>query len=113
MKSHEFLTEWVYQGKVGPFGWGIGDHLLKRMKERNIPLSKLQRIIKRIPYVKPQLIQMEHFKQFYLRDNETGVEIGCMLKTFGVPETRFIYMNTVVGKGEPRKDPESPVITVN
>lgn len=113
MKSTEFITEWVHQGKAGPFGWGVGKHFMERMMERHIQWPQVARILKRLPYVKPQLLQMEHFKQFYLRDDETGIELGCQLKTFGIPETRFVYVNTAVAKDEKRKDPDSPVITVN
>jgi hypothetical protein len=116
MISEEFLCEWVEQGKEGPFGWGIGNHFMDQWhlpERKDITWNQIHHIIKRLPYVKPQLMQMVHFKQFWLRDDVTGIELGCQLKTFGNPETRFVYINTLVNKGESRKNPDNPVIVVN
>jgi len=117
MKSIEFITEWVHQGKEGPFKWGIGKHFMDQWEtqpdRRTITWNEINHILKRLPYVKPQLMQMVHFKQFWLRDDETGVELGCELKTFGIPENRFVYVNTLVRQPEPRVSPSKPVIVVN
>ena len=111
------LTEkWVHLGKFGKgWTWGIGDHFMERwhQPERNCPWAYIERIIKRLPFVKPKLEQMLNFPQFYLRDSKTGVELGCKISTFGQPETKLVYINTIVIKPSERKGAQSPIIIVN
>jgi len=115
MRAYEFITEWVKKGESGPFKWGIGVHFMDQWKlpdRKDITWNQINHILSRLPYIKPQLMQMKHFKEFWIRDDESGVELGCELKTFGDPETRFVYVNTLVMQPKPRIKPIKPVISI-
>ncbi len=106
MRSEEFLVEseillekFVIRKSFGKnWEYGIGDHFMARLAEpaRNVPWSYIERIVKRFPYIKPQLEQMVNFPKFYIRDNETNVELGCKITSFGDPELKLVYVNTIV-----------------
>ncbi len=116
MKATEFLTEkFVIKDKIGGIEYGIGDHFMTQWQlpeRKHITWNQITRIIKRIPYIKPKLLQMINFNKFYLRDSETGVELGCKFTTFGKPEVLLLYINTVVSTDHVRKS-DTPVIVVN
>lgn len=99
----------------------ISPHLEQQRKlpERNVSWNEIYRILKRLSRIKQKLKQMIEFKSFYIRDNETGTEIGCKL-TENNPvraddDKRLdyvLYCNTVVRKIEPRRNAEAPIIEV-
>ncbi len=87
--------------------------------ERNITWIEIYRILKRIPRIKKQLEQMMHFPLFYIRDAETGAELGCKIKENNparpAEDARLkyvIYFNTVVRNNHLRTNSESPIIEV-
>ena len=115
MRANEFLVErWVIREKIGGVEYGIGDHFMDQWKsipDRNVPWSHIQKIIKRLPYIKPQLEQMLNFPQFYLHDTDTNLELGCRISTFGDPEKRLVYVNTLVTRDTIRKSSTPTIIT--
>lgn len=118
MRAKEFLTEkFVIKKKIGGIEYGIGDHFMDQWHSlpdrKDITQNEIDRIIKRIPYVKAQLKQMRYFPKFWLRDEETGVELGCRFTDFGDPAVELLYINTLIRRGNERgKYAESPTIIV-
>lgn len=120
MRAQEFLTEkWVIRSKSGSVEYGIGDHFMDQWRsipERQVPWKWIEKIIKRLPYIKPQLDQMLHHPQFYLHDTDTGLELGCRISTFGEKDTRLVYVNTLVMRNKhfsPIRKSDTPTIVVN
>lgn len=93
----------------------VSDHVndQKQLPDRNVNDTEIARIEKRIPYLKPQLEQMKNFKQFYIRDHVTGVELGCRIADRLNEDddkriNHIVYVNTVI-RAKPRRS-ESPII---
>lgn len=115
MLSKEFITEaFILKGPIGNgMTYGVSSHLPQQaaLPERNVKWADILRIINRLKNFKPELKQMVHFPQFYVRDDLRGIELGCMFTSFGAPEVQLVYINTVVKADHIRKS-DTPTITV-
>ena len=113
MRFREFklLERWVHEQNAGPFTVKFDQHLYDRMVPREVTNNEIRRIVRRIPYVKDKIRDMQYFEKFYLRDHETGAELGCRFieDTDG---SRFIGVITTV-KNEHLRKAENPIIIVN
>ena len=112
MRASEFLIEaFIAKGKIGNgMTYGVSSHCPDQAKLRDISWSEIQKIINRLPYIKPQLKQMIHFPQFYIRDEDTNVELGCRFTDFGAPAVQLLYINTVVRSDHVRKSGTPTII---
>lgn len=113
MRFREIMLfeRWVHEQNAGPFLIKFDDHLYDRMIPREVTNNEIRKIVRRIPYVKDKIRDMQYFEKFYLRDNETGAELGCRFieDTDG---TRFIGVITTV-KNDHIRQAENPIIIVN
>lgn len=117
MLSSEFITEdlifeegeilseaFILKGEIGNgMTYGVSSHVPERAAQRNIDMAEVHRIIRKLPYIKRQLVQMQHFPQFYIRDDVKNIELGCKFTSFGKPEVQLLYINTVVNSDHVRK----------
>ncbi len=114
-ESEVLLEKFVIKKSFGKnWYYGIGDHFMAQLAlpERNVPWSYIERIVKRFPYIKPQLEQMISFNRFYVRDEETNVELGCKITSFGDPELKLVYVNTIVISDHVRKSDTPTIIAI-
>lgn len=120
MKSDEFITEelldegFIFKGAIGDgMTYGVSSHVPQRAAERNIDMAEVHRIIRKLPYIKRQLSQMQHFPQFYIRDDAKNVELGCKFTSFGSPVVQLLYINTVVDIDHVRKSSTPTILVPN
>ena len=116
LEAHPFKHERTETIMVGGVKCIIAGHVWDQIENRpsrsHITDQMIWKIIKRVPYIKPKLDQMEFHDQFYLRDTDTGIELGCKFKNFGQPTVRVLYVNTVIFKKNLRNS-YTPTIIVN
>jgi hypothetical protein len=116
MLSSEFITEeialieeilneeFIFKGAIGDgMTYGVSSHVPQRAAERDIDMVEIHRMIRKLPYIKRQLTQMQHFPQFYIRDDQKNIELGCRFTSFGSPVVQLLYINTVVNSDHVRK----------
>jgi hypothetical protein len=115
MLSKEFLVEaFILKGVIGNgMTYGVSPHVSTQaaLPDRNVKWNDILRIINRLKNFKPELKQMIHFPQFYVRDDVQGIELGCKFTSFGAPEVQLAYINTVVRADHIRKS-DTPTIVV-
>lgn len=120
MRAAEFIFEALLHDTVKDIAIWISPHVdqQRQKPERNVSWTEINKILKRIKIVRPKLYEMTEFNQFYLRDNETNVELGCvMVDLHGTqdetPTVKYLLkINTVIRSATPQAR-TSPVVTVN
>jgi len=112
MRIWEFLIErFVREFWKGDVFVRIDEHVYDRGLIRDVSRYEVDRIIKRIPFIKHKLSAMRYYKQFYLRDADRNVELGCRYieDDTGYKELRII---TSLKRDTIRKS-DTPTIVVN
>lgn len=120
MRAAEFIFEALLHDTVKDIAIWISPHVdqQRQKPERNVSWAEINKILKRIKIVRPKLYDMVQFNQFYLRDNDTNVELGCvMVDLHGTqdetPTVKYLLkINTVIRSATPQAR-TSPVVTVN
>jgi len=112
MRIWEFLIErFVREFWKGDVFVRIDEHVYDQGLIRDVSRYEVDRIIKRIPFIKHKLSAMRYYKQFYLRDADRNVELGCRYieDDTGYKELRII---TSLKRDTIRKS-DTPTIVVN
>ncbi len=116
MLSKEFLAEaFILKGVIGNgMTYGVSAHLPQQaaLPDRNVKWNDILRIINRLKNFKPELKQMIHHPQFYVRDDLRGIELGCKFTSFGQPEVMLAYINTVVKSDHIRKSATPTIVVI-
>lgn len=118
MKSTEFITEKIIQTwtEGTAFRVNIDDHVMYQMSREecngfSATWSNINKIFKRIKNFKPQIRQMIDFDRFWLRDENTGVELGC--KYYSRDTEEILLIKTMTCNINFRENAENPIIIVN
>lgn len=93
----------------------VSDHIEEQraLPERMVTWIEINRILNKIPRIKKQLEQMTHFTSFYIRDPDTGAELGCQLREFEEGKLKYVlFVNTVVRNVKFRMNAKSPIIEI-
>lgn len=114
--SSDELDEAVMLTKpISIFKVVVSDHIeeQRNLPERMVTWIEINRILNKIPRIKKQLEQMVHFSTFYIRDPESGAELGCQLREFEEGKLKYVlFVNTVVRNVKLRMNAKSPIIEI-